>query len=182
MDDILGKVFASKVAKLVASQPETDSVPALVATTQLALQDAGTIILDPTARKETEGKKKEKENKEGGKEAATKKSMGKGKEKKMFTFSPPLTRARKRMRQTSSEIRTLSQDSCTERNPTTMTNDNSTATIDNSKDTGQRQRHDKSGYTPPPAHYIPRMVRFHNGQMELDFIKKLLKIHDQPEH
>ena len=50
MDDILGKVFASKAAKLVASQP--------------AHQDAGTITLDPTARKEAEGKKKERESKE----------------------------------------------------------------------------------------------------------------------
>ena len=100
----------------------------------------------------------------------------KGKEKKTFTFLPPLTRARKRMRQMTNEVRTPSQDSCTERNH------NSTTTINNPEDIGQRQRCDESGYTPPPAHCIPRMVGFYNGQMELDFIKKLLKIHDQPEH
>ena len=63
----------------------------------------------------------------------------------------------------------------------TMTIDNSGG-IDNSRSTEPSQRHDETGYTPPPAHCIPRMVRFHNGQMELDFIKKLLRIHKQPEH
>ena len=93
VDDILGKVFASRAAKLVASQPEPD-VPALVATTQLAYQDAGTITLDPAARKKAEA-----EAEAGGKKNRGKKdNEKKNKEKKTFTFSPPLTRARKRMR------------------------------------------------------------------------------------
>ena len=187
MEDILGKVFASKATKLVASQPE-DSVPALVATTQPAHQDASTIILDLTARKKAEEKKK-REDKETAKETAIKENGKKGKEKKKktFTLSPPLTRARKRMRQTTDEVRTLFQDSCAERKITT----------DHPKgaESGQKydqtelghkdepsQRYDGTGYTLPLAHCIPRIVRFHNRQMELDFIKKLLKIHEQLEY
>ena len=86
---------------IVSSQPEI----VLVAPTPPAHQDAGSITLDPTARKQAESKK----------------GAG-GKKGKVFRTSPPVTRSRKRTRnQNPNESRTASQDSCTPRNLTTST-------------------------------------------------------------
>ena len=95
MDEILAKVFASKVAKLVTSQPNSEL--AMVATTQPNHQDAGSITLDIEARKEVEKNKNDKNQTEK-----------KKREKKIFRTSPPTTRSRKRLRQVPTESHTAS--------------------------------------------------------------------------
>ena len=93
--------------------PQKEEV-VIVAPTPLGHQDAGTIKLDQEARKAAEREKvATAEGKKG--------SKGKGKARTpppAMRTSPPVTRARKRARQTTAtDSRTASQDSCTPRNP-----------------------------------------------------------------
>ena len=151
MDDILGKVFASKAAKLVSSQPNSE--PALVAATQPTHQDAGSITLDPEARKEVEKNKN------------ARKQTEKRKEQKIFRTSPPVTRSRKRLRQaTTTESRTASQDSCTPRDPL---------------EKPHQPFRPSEGYTPPPP---PQPKIWTEGEQEIFFIRKALELTNDPTH
>ena len=97
----ISKMLAKDSTKIVSSQQVV-----IVAPTPSGHQDAGTIKLDPEARrKEEEGKEKEKEEKNekgGGKGIGRGKGKGKGKAPKISPpanrVSPPITRARKRAR------------------------------------------------------------------------------------
>ena len=118
----ISKMLAKDSTRIVSLQQVV-----IVAPTPSAYQDAGTIKLDPEGkRKEEEEKEKEKHKGKGkGIETEKGKGIGKGKGKAPKTplwdtnrTSPPVTRARKRARQTTlAESYTASQDSCTPRNP-----------------------------------------------------------------
>ena len=88
-----------------------------------------------------------------------------------------VTRSEKRStKQISPDTHTISQDPYTPRNPLEP--------LGHTKDNLQGTEHEyaKSGYILLLAHYIPSLFKFHNGKMELKFIKKLLKAYHSLEH
>ena len=163
----IAKMLAKDSTRIVSSQQVL-----IVAPTPSGHQDAGTIKLDPEARRKEEvgrEKEKKKENNKAGKEVGKGKTREKGKGKgKIFRSEPPVTRARKRSRKEdeSPETRTASQDSCTLRNPLRPP----TPPVPTFS-AGTQERHlgldtpatpaknnpfrPSEGYTPPPPHPPP---------------------------
>lgn len=133
-----------KKAEWAKSKIEQEKV-ILVSSTSSAHQDAGTIRVDPEARRRVEkGKRAEK-----------------GK-KKANRSSPPITRSRKRTRQTTTEDRTASQDSCKPRNP--FTGGNALGETDTNIVEGP-------GYTPPSTQEVAQMVEAKRVQTQIAFVE-----------
>ena len=154
----ISQMLGKGSTKVVASQNEG---VVLLAPTPSGHQDAGTIKVNPEARKQSE----------------------KRREKKIFRTSPPATRSRKRARQaTMTESRTASQDSCTPRNPQVNTKNREDGTSDPTPTPPMNPnppfRHSE-GYTPPP----PRPQAFPaEGEQEMHFIRQALKLANDPTH
>ena len=154
---------------VVSSHPEV----MIVAPTPSGHQDAGTIILDPVARKQDENKKR--------------RDKGKG---KLFRTSPPVTRSRKRVRQESlgeQLQRSASQDSCSPRDPHQSptylagTQDRHLGLDDPATPVKNNPFRPSEGYTPLGGHTAIRHTETETGLIGTTLFKKLLeKLPDFP--
>ena len=176
----------------VKSKLEQDET-LLVAPTPSGHQDAGTIKVNPEARKQADKNKTEKE-----KTTTNTSRKGKGKAPRTGRNTPPVTRARKRARQANTaESRTASQDSYTPRNPlqdngtpdvphsgephgTIVDGEEYTSTQEAARIAEARTIIDGEGYTPPSTQEAARIAEARKARIQVDLIRLLLDA-DYPE-
>ena len=175
------KEMLEKSSVRIVTSQEADEV-VIVASTSPDHQDAGTIKLDKEAREEAEKEKGKAAAEPVPNQAARSKGKGKGKAGKTSRTTPPVTRARKRARQTNTEgSRTASQDSCTPRNPLEGERATSNiATADTGETTGNaREKHGhEEGYTPPSTQEAAQIAETGRARTQIEFIQQLLATQD----